>query len=104
MAKNKVITVRNLPVTISFENTDDYRKDLQWIPYAADRASRALQELSNAAVEKGTSEMSLKEINEEIEVVRKEKNRRQFDKEFRDRASEKSGALLCEREDGFYIR
>lgn len=73
MAKNKVITVQNLPVTVSFENTDDYRKDLQWIPYAADRASRALQELSNAAVEKGTSEMSLKEINEEIEVVRKEK-------------------------------
>ena len=37
MAKNKVITVQNLPVTISFENTDNYRKDLQWIPYAADR-------------------------------------------------------------------
>ena len=41
--------------------------------YKAERAARALQELSNAAVENGTSEMSLEEINTEIEAVRKAK-------------------------------
>ena len=41
--------------------------------YKAERAARALQELSNAAVENGTSEMSLEEINAEIEAVRKAK-------------------------------
>lgn len=41
--------------------------------YKAERAARALQELSNAAVENGTSEMSLEEINAEIETVRKAK-------------------------------
>ena len=39
--------------------------------YKAERAARALQELSNAAVENGTSEISLEEINAEIEAVRK---------------------------------
>ena len=41
--------------------------------YKAERAARALQELSNAAVENGNSEMSLEEINAEIEAVRKAK-------------------------------
>ena len=41
--------------------------------YKAERAARTLQELSNAAVENGTSEMSLEEINAEIEAVRKAK-------------------------------
>ena len=41
--------------------------------YKAERAARALQELSNAAVENGTSEMSLEEINAESEAVRKAK-------------------------------
>ena len=41
--------------------------------YKAERAARALQELSNAAMENGTSEMSLEEINAEIEAVRKAK-------------------------------
>ena len=41
--------------------------------YKAERAARALQELSNAAVGNGTSEMSLEEINAEIEAVRKAK-------------------------------
>ena len=39
--------------------------------YKAERAVRALQELSNAAVENGTSEMTLEEINAEINAVRK---------------------------------
>ena len=37
----------------------------------AERAARALQELSNAAVKNGTSEMTLEEINAEIDAVRK---------------------------------
>ena len=36
--------------------------------YKAERAARDLQELSNAAMENGTSEMSLEEINAEIEA------------------------------------
>ena len=39
--------------------------------YKAERAVSALQELSNAAVENGTSEMTLEEINAEINAVRK---------------------------------
>lgn len=42
--------------------------------FKAERAARALQELSNTAMENGTSEMTLEEINAEIEAVRK-KNR-----------------------------
>ncbi|MCM1277603.1 MAG: hypothetical protein NC304_01355 [Robinsoniella sp.] len=41
--------------------------------YKVERAARALQELSNAAMENGTSEMTLEEINAEIEAVRKAK-------------------------------
>ena len=41
--------------------------------YKAERAASALQELSNAAMANGTSEMSLEEINAEIEAVRKAK-------------------------------
>lgn len=37
----------------------------------AERAARALQELNNAALKNGTSEMTLEEINTEIETVRK---------------------------------
>ena len=43
--------------------------------YKVERAVRALQELSNAAVENGTSEMTLEEINAEIDAVRKLKIR-----------------------------
>ena len=39
--------------------------------YKAEKAARALQELSSAAMENGTSEMTLDEINAEIEAVRK---------------------------------
>lgn len=39
----------------------------------AERAARALQELSNTAMENGTSEMTLEEINAEIEAVRRNK-------------------------------
>ncbi len=41
--------------------------------FKAERAVRALQELSDAAAENGTSEMTLEEINAEIEAVRKKK-------------------------------
>ena len=41
--------------------------------YKAEKAARALRELSNASMENGTSEMSLEEINAEIEAVRKVK-------------------------------
>ena len=39
--------------------------------YKVERAVRALQELSNAAIENRTSEMTLEEINAEINAVRK---------------------------------
>ena len=39
----------------------------------AERAVKALQELSNTATENRTSEMTLEEINAEIEAVRKNK-------------------------------
>lgn len=38
--------------------------------YKAGKAVRALTELSNTAMENGTADMSLKEINSEIEAVR----------------------------------
>ena len=41
--------------------------------YKAERAASALQELSNAAMANGTSEMSLEEITADIEAVRKAK-------------------------------
>ena len=41
--------------------------------YKAERAARALRELNNAAMENGTSEMTLEEINAEIEAVRETK-------------------------------
>ena len=37
------------------------------------KAERALHELSNAAAKNGTSEMTLEEINAEIDAVRKKK-------------------------------
>lgn len=43
----------------------------------AERAALALQALNNAAVESGTSEMSLEEINAEIDVVRTEKQKKE---------------------------
>lgn len=41
--------------------------------YKAERAARALQELSNSAIKNGTSEMTLEDINAEIEEVRRTK-------------------------------
>ncbi len=41
--------------------------------YKAEKAEKALQKLSSAAMENGTSEMTLEEINAEIEAVRKAK-------------------------------
>ena len=56
-----------------FVNGVPFNMTLPKNDYKAERAARALQELSNAAVENGTSEMSLEEINAEIEAVRKAK-------------------------------
>ena len=39
----------------------------------AEKAAQALQELSLAAIENGTSEITLEEINSEIDAVRKTK-------------------------------
>ena len=41
--------------------------------YKAERAVRALHELSSTAVKNGTSEMTLEEINAEIDAVRGKK-------------------------------
>lgn len=41
--------------------------------FKAERAARALQELSDSAAKNGTSEMSLEEINAEIDAVRKKR-------------------------------
>ena len=41
--------------------------------FKAERAEKALHELSNAAAKNGTSEMTLEEINAEIDAVRKKK-------------------------------
>ena len=41
--------------------------------FKVEREARALHELSNAAAKNGTSEMTLEEINAEIDAVRKKK-------------------------------
>ncbi|MCI5596316.1 MAG: hypothetical protein MR380_06355 [Lachnospiraceae bacterium] len=55
--------VNGVPFSMTLPKSDD----------KAERVARALQELGNAAMENGTSEMSLEEINAEIEAVRKAK-------------------------------
>ena len=63
MFLKRSVLVNGVPFNMTLPKNDDKAK----------RAARALQELSNAAVENGTSEMSLEEINAEIEAVRKAK-------------------------------
>ena len=63
MFLKRSVMVNGVPFNMTLPKTD----------YKAERAARALQELSNAAVENGTSEMSLEEINAEIEAVRRDK-------------------------------
>ena len=47
--------------------------------YIAEEGLKALHEISKAAEANGTSEMTLEEINAEIETVRKERNAREID-------------------------
>ena len=53
--------VRSIPLNMTLPKKD----------YKTERAVRALQELSDAAMDNGISEMTLDEINAEIEAVRK---------------------------------
>ena len=63
MFLKRSVMVNGVPVNMTLPKSN----------YRGERAERALQELSNAALENGTSEMSLEEINAEIETVRKAK-------------------------------
>ena len=63
MFLKRSVMVNGVPFNMTLPKSD----------YKAVRAARALQELSNVAMENGTSEMTLDEINAEIEAVRKAK-------------------------------
>ena len=55
------------------ENGIPFRMTLPKAPYSAERGYRALVEISEDAEKKGVSDMSLDEINAEIEASRKER-------------------------------
>lgn len=55
------------------ENGIPFRMTLPKTPYNADRGYRAMVEISEASEENGVSDMSLDEINAEIETSRKER-------------------------------
>ena len=55
------------------ENGIPFRMTLPKTPYNADRGYRAMVEISDASERNGVSEMSLDEINAEIETSRKER-------------------------------
>ena len=63
MFLKRSIMVNGIPFNMTLPQND----------FKAERAARALQELSDAAVENGTSEMTLEEINAEIAAVRMKK-------------------------------
>lgn len=63
MFLKRSVMVNGVPFSMTLQKND----------YKAERAARVLKELSDAAVENGTSEMTLEEINAEIEAVRKAK-------------------------------
>lgn len=63
MFLKRSIMVNGIPFNMTLPKSD----------FKAERAARALQELSNAAIENGTSEMTLEEINAEIDAVRMKK-------------------------------
>ena len=48
-------------------------------PYSAERGYRAMQEISESAKQNGLSEMTLEEINAEIEASRKGKSISKYD-------------------------
>lgn len=56
------------------ENGIPFRMTLPKEPYQAERGYRALQEINEASEKNGLSEMSLDEINAEIEASRAGKN------------------------------
>ena len=55
------------------ENGIPFRMTLPKTPYNADRGYRAMVEISDASEKNGVSDMSLDEINAEIETSRKER-------------------------------
>ena len=55
------------------ENGIPFRMTLPKTPYNADRGHRAMVEISDASERNGVSDMSLDEINAEIESSRKER-------------------------------
>lgn len=63
MFLKRSIMVNGVPFNMTLPKSD----------FKAERAARALQELSNAAAKNGTSEMTLEEINAEIDAVRRNK-------------------------------
>lgn len=63
MFLKRSVMVNGIPFNMTLPKSD----------YKAERAVRALQELSSAAMNNGTSEMTLEEINAEIDAVRGKK-------------------------------
>lgn len=55
------------------DNGIPFRMTLPKEPYRADRGYRAMQEISEMSENNGTSEMTLDEINAEIEASRRER-------------------------------
>ena len=55
------------------DNGIPFRMTLPKESYSADRGFRAIREISEASEKNGTADMSLDEINAEIEAVRKER-------------------------------
>ena len=56
------------------DNGIPFRMTLPKEPYRAERGYRAMQEISEAAEKNGISDMSLEEINAEIEASRAERD------------------------------
>lgn len=63
MFLKRSIMVNGVPFNMTLPKSD----------FKAEKAARALQELSNSALDNGTSELTLDEINAEIDAVRKKK-------------------------------
>lgn len=59
---------------VVLDNGIPFRMTLPKEPYSAERGYRALQEISEASKKNGLSEMTLDEINAEIEASRKERS------------------------------
>jgi len=56
------------------DNGIPFRMTLPKEPYSAERGYRAMKEISETAEKNGLSEMTLEEINAEIEASRKERS------------------------------